>query len=309
MARRPSWQRLSSVGIFALAACASVPPPPAAEANSQPTAAALDLTPPEPGLSAADEQPEPAATAPSISPVDPATAPARQPIAVPKSVEAMLEAKDRSDADRALDAGRHPGELLTFFGVKPGMKVAELLAGGGYTAELLARAVGKTGKVYGVNNEFVLEKFAAAPWAERLSKPSNKNIARVDRELDDPLPPDVKNLDAVFAVLVYHDTVWQNVDREKMNAAVFAALKPGGVYAVIDHSGRTHSGSGEVQTLHRIEESVVRAEIEHAGFKLAEEGFFLRNPQDARDWNDSPLAAAGRRGTSDRFVLKFVKPK
>jgi predicted methyltransferase len=81
------------------------------------------------------------------------------------------------------------------------------------------------------------------------------------------------------------------------------------VYAVVDHSGRTGSGSSETQTLHRIEESVVKAEIESAGFNLAEEASFLRNPQDARDWNDSPMAAQARRGTSDRFVLKFIKPK
>jgi predicted methyltransferase len=94
-----------------------------------------------------------------------------------------------------------------------------------------------------------------------------------------------------------------------MNAAIFAALKPGGVYAVVDHSGRTGTGVTEVQTLHRIEQSVVTAEIESAGFKQIEEGWFLRNPHDSRDWNDAPTAAKERRGTSDRFVLKFVKPK
>jgi len=82
----------------------------------------------------------------------------------------------------------------------------------------------------------------------------------------------------------------------------------GGVYGIVDHSGREGTGSNEVSTLHRIEEKVVREEIEHAGFKLAASGDFLKNPKDARDWNDSPKAAAEKRGTSDRFVLKFVKP-
>jgi predicted methyltransferase len=251
--------------------------------------------------------PEPAA--PAAVPVDPATATQPKPFTVPKSIKAIVDAKDRAEADRALDAGRHPGEILAFFGVKPGMKVAELVAAGGYTSELLARAVGAKGVVYGQNHKLLLERFAEAPWTERLAKPINKNIVRVDRELDDPLPPEAKNLDAVFSVLVYHDTVWQNVERDKMNAAVFAALKPGGIYAIIDHSGRANTATTEVQTFHRIEESTLRAEVERAGFKLTDEANFLRNPQDARDWNDSPKAATDRRGTSDRFVLKFTKPK
>jgi predicted methyltransferase len=80
------------------------------------------------------------------------------------------------------------------------------------------------------------------------------------------------------------------------------------VYAIVDHSGRPGTGISEVETLHRIEEKAVREEILQAGFKLAGEANFLRNPADTRDWNDSPRAAAERRGTSDRFVLKFVKP-
>jgi len=134
------------------------------------------------------------------------------------------------------------------------------------------------------------------------------NVTRVDRELDDPLPPEAQNLDAVFLVLVYHDTVWQGVDRARMNAAIFRALRPGGVYVIVDHSARAGTGTADVQTLHRIDEEVVKTEVPQAGFKLAAEGDFLRNPSDPRDWNASPRAAAEKRGTSDRFALKFVKP-
>ncbi|MGH7804729.1 MAG: class I SAM-dependent methyltransferase [Candidatus Binatia bacterium] len=221
---------------------------------------------------------------------------------------AIVAAPDRSAADRALDDGREPARMLEFYGVEPGMKVAEIAAGLGYTAELLARAVGEKGVVYGVNNRWALERFAEAPWSERLKKPVMKPVVRVDREFDDPLPAEAKNLDAVFLVLFYHDTVWMKTDRKKLNAAIFAALKPGGVYAVIDHSARKGTGLADVQTLHRIEESVVRDEIAAAGFELAAEGDFLRNADDARDWNASPLSAGVKRGTSDRFVLKFVKP-
>lgn len=229
-------------------------------------------------------------------------------VTVPDAVRAIVAAPDRSEADRALDAGRHPAEMLAFFRVAPGMEVAELGAGGGYTAELLARAVGPTGVVYGQNPKFILERFAAKPWTERLAKPVMKRVVRVDREFDDPLPPEARGLDAVFLVLFYHDTVWLKVDRTKMNKAIFAALKPGGVFAVIDHSAKAGTGLADVQTLHRIDEQTLKDEITHAGFELAAEADFLRNPGDTRDWNDSPTAAAERRGTSDRFVLKFVKP-
>jgi predicted methyltransferase len=135
-----------------------------------------------------------------------------------------------------------------------------------------------------------------------------KSVARADREWEDPLPPEATNLDAVFMVLIFHDTVWWKADRPKMLASVFKALKSGGTFGVVDHSGRPGTGTTETETLHRIEEKALRAEVEKAGFKLTAEASFLRNPADTRDWNDSPRAAADRRGTSDRFVLKFVKP-
>jgi len=93
-----------------------------------------------------------------------------------------------------------------------------------------------------------------------------------------------------------------------MNRAVFAALKPGGTYTIVDHSSWPGRGTDEAETLHRIDEKVVRSEVERAGFELADQAFFLRNADDTRDWNASPRAAGDRRGTSDRFVLKFVKP-
>ena len=104
----------------------------------------------------------------------------------------IVAADDRSAADRALDAGRRPEALLQFTDVQLGMRVAELGAGGGYTTELLARAVGPTGVVYAQNSRFILERFAAKPWAERLAKPVMANVVRVDRDFDDPLPPEVQ---------------------------------------------------------------------------------------------------------------------
>jgi predicted methyltransferase len=227
---------------------------------------------------------------------------------VSPALRAVVDAADRDPDDKKLDAGRKPAELLAFAGIAPGMKVADLAAGGGYTTELLARAVGPSGVVYGQNSAKLLEMFAEKPWAARLGKPVNKNVVKVTREFDEPLPPEATGLDAAVLVLFYHDTYWMNVDRAKMNANVLKALKPGGKFIIVDHSGRAGSGSTEVKTMHRIEESVVREELSRAGFKLDAEGTFLRNPDDKRDWNASPMAAADKRGSSDRFVLSFVKP-
>jgi predicted methyltransferase len=235
--------------------------------------------------------------------------PAPSAVSVPADIKAIVDAPDRDGEDKALDAGRRPGEMLAFYGIKPGMKVADLAAGGGYTTELLARAVGPSGVVYAQNNQWIMEKFADKPFAARLAKPVNKNVVKAVRDFNDPLPPEAKDLDAVFFVLVYHDAYWfEGVDRAKMNAAILKALKPGGVYAIIDHNGKAGSGTKEVQTLHRIEQKVLVEDVTKAGFKLAGEADFLRNPKDTMDWNAAPFAAGEKRGTSDRFVLKFVKP-
>lgn len=279
-----------------LAACGNASPPPDSPADASTQGAASPTGPAAPAQPA-DQSAAPAAGAPAAAPVE-----------VTPAVRAAVDAADRSEADRALDAGRKPAELLSFLGIAPGMKVADLAAGGGYTSELIARVVGPSGAVYGQNNKFIVERFAEKPWSERLKKPEMKKVVRVDREFNDPLPPEAKDLDAVVMVLFYHDTYWMDVDRDAMNRAIFRALKPGGVYGIVDHSGRPGTGSTEVKTLHRIEEKLVREEVQRAGFRLAAEGSFLRNPADTRDWNASPMQAGEKRGTSDRFVLKFVKP-
>jgi predicted methyltransferase len=228
-------------------------------------------------------------------------------VPVPPAVQAVVDAQDRDAEDRKLDAGRHPGEFLAFLGLKPGDRVAELGAGGGYTTELLARAVGPRGRVWAENSAFIM-KFAEKPFGERLKRPALKNVVRVDKEFDAPLPPDAKNLDAVVDVLLYHDTVWMGVDRDKMNKAVFDALRHGGEYVIVDHSAPEGTGTEDVKTTHRIDELFVIRDVERAGFHHVASGDFLRNPTDTRDWNDSPREAGERRGTSDRFVLKFLKP-
>ena len=272
-----------------LAACATQNAPPA-----EPKQAPTPTPEPVPVLvtSSKDEAPPAAeASGPALA------SPIAQAVAAP----------DRSADDRALDAQRKPAELLRFFGIAPGQRVAELGAGGGYTAELLARIVGPSGKVYGQNSKFILERFAEAPWSARLQKPIMQNVVRLDTEFDAPFPPEVRDLDGVLLIMFYHDTVWLKVDRKRMNQAIHAALKPGGVYGVVDHNAAKGAGVSAAETLHRIEPNVVIEEVTQAGFELQETANFLENSADTRDWNASPRSAGERRGQSDRFVLRFVK--
>lgn len=215
----------------------------------------------------------------------------------------QVRGPDRSDADRVIDLRRQPEKLLAFYGARPGMRVLDLGAGGGYNTELLARVVGPQGVVYAQNSRYVLENFVKGRFDERLKKPVMRNVVNVVRDFDDPVPPEARNLDLVTFNFAYHDTVWMGADRIKMNQAVFAALKPGGVYIVADHSARPGAGISVVKTLHRIEESVVLREVQAAGFRPVAEGGFLRNPDDPRN---APVFKP--KVPNDEFVLKFVKP-
>lgn len=233
---------------------------------------------------------------------------------------------DRSAADRLNDERRKPQETLEFFGIRPGMVVLDVSAGGGYTSELLARAVGPAGRVYGQSAPRIFRAPPAAPeggtaaasasasgaprpspvaLAERAQKPGLGNLIAVVRPFESPVPEEVahEGLDLVTLMFNYHDLGHMGVDRDRLNQAVFAALKPGGMYVIADHAGRPGTGISESGTLHRIEQSFLQAEVERAGFKLLEEGRFLRNPSDPRDQN-TPNPPQPK----DEFVLKFVKP-
>jgi predicted methyltransferase len=225
------------------------------------------------------------------------------------ALKAAVDAPDRSEADKKLDSGRHPLETLRFLEVRPGMKVLDTGAGTGYTTELIARAVAPGGVVYMQNDPRWLP-FLKDAVAERFTHPAMQGVVRSDIPFDEPVPPQAKDLDLVVMNVIYHDVVNMPVDRARMNKLIFDALKPGGVYVVIDSSAKDGTGLSETKTLHRIDEKVVKDEVQKAGFQLSAEGDFLRNPADPRDWNASPNAAAqaGKRGTSDRFALRFVKP-
>jgi predicted methyltransferase len=215
---------------------------------------------------------------------------------------ALLAAPDRSDADRQADKRRDPAPFLAFAGVRPGMKVLDMGAGGGYSTELIARAVAPAGVVYGQNPADLPEK-PRATFQARLKTPAMKDVVANIRPFDDPVPPDVHDLDLVTFLFFYHDTTYMNVDRTEMDRKLFAVLKPGGFLLIADHSALPGQGTSVGKTLHRIEESTLRQEVEAAGFHLVAEGNFWRNPGDTHDFPGyQPTVPV------DNFVLKFQKP-
>ncbi len=217
--------------------------------------------------------------------------------------EAIVASPDRSDADRQADQRRQPAKLFAFTGVKTGMKVLDMEASAGYSTELLARAVGPTGTVYAQDSAAVIERFVKDKFDIRAQKPAMKNVVHVIRNFDDPIPPDVSGLDLITFFFAYHDISYMEVDRAEMNRKMFAALKPGGFLIIADHSAKPGEGTTVAKTLHRIEESTLRKEIEAAGFKLVAEGDFLHHPEDPRDTPVfRPVIPV------DEFVLKYQKP-
>jgi predicted methyltransferase len=224
-------------------------------------------------------------------------------LVVDPDMQRIVDSPDRSDDDRETDARRRPAEMLTFFGVAPAMSVLDIGTGRGYTAELLARVVGSEGSVVAQNDSFISEKFLKGNTPARFDKEIMRNVQYVVRPYDDPIPPRAGPFDLITVIFVYHDMEWLGRDRAAMNRKLFHALKPGGHVIVVDHAGNTGSGVSQSQTIHRIEETVVRQEFADAGFELAEEAMFLRNP-------DDPRTESFREATIpvDRFVLKFRRP-
>jgi predicted methyltransferase len=217
---------------------------------------------------------------------------------------AIVAAPDRSDADRQADKRREPAKMLAFAGVKPGMTILDMEANAGYSTELLARTVGPSGKVYAQDSGEVIAQHVKDKFDIRAKKPEMQNVVHVIRNYDDPIPPDVANLDMITFFFAYHDITYMPVDRTAMDKKMFAALKPGGILVIADHSAKPGDGTNVAKTLHRIEEGTLKQEIEAAGFKLVAEGDFLHHPDDPRD---IPIFKAPV--PIDEFVLKYQKPQ
>jgi predicted methyltransferase len=229
--------------------------------------------------------------------------------AVPAPISAAVADASRPKTDTDRDAMRKPAETLAFAGVKPGQSVGELLPGGGYFTRILSKAVGAKGHVYALTRPRAADAPAdkpepAAPIKAIAAESGYANLQVIETPLTQiafPAP-----LDLVWTSLNYHDL--HNVpglDVTALDKQVFDALKPGGVFLVIDHAAAPGSGDRDTSTLHRIDPETVKKEALAAGFVLAGSSRLLHNAEDPHTAKVfDPLI----RGKTDQFILKFRKP-
>jgi len=213
----------------------------------------------------------------------------------------------RSLADRDRDKTSKPNAVLNLAGIKPGMTVLDLFAGGGYYSELLSYAVGPEGRVISHTNA-AYESTTGEEATNRFKDKRLPNVSRVTSEID-KLGLEKASVDIMFLVLTYHDIYftadyWPQVDRDNFFRQIRESLKPGGVLVVIDHSALENTGMSAAQDLHRIDEVFAKQDIESAGFAFDAASDVLRNSDDARTL--SVFDEAIRRKT-DRFVYRFIK--
>jgi predicted methyltransferase len=227
---------------------------------------------------------------------------------IPANIAAAVADPARPEADRARDANRKPAECLAFAGVKPGDRVADLIPGGGYFTRLFARAVGPNGYVYAympsdIDEIYKKHGIAVPPPAN----PNYPNVSYIHAPVAKFVTPE--KLDIVWTSQNYHDLhdkFFGPADVPAVNKAVYDALKPGGVYVVLDHVAEAGSGLRDTDTLHRIDEATVKQEVEAAGFKLVAESNVLRNPADNHSLK---VFDPSIRGKTDQFILKFRRPR
>jgi predicted methyltransferase len=221
------------------------------------------------------------------------------------AIAAALADPSRPSDNKEADAIRKPGETLAFAGVRPGMVVGEFYPGGGYFTRMLSDVVGPTGHVYGIEND----RWKGAVEANKALLAEGKwNNVSMDVQpfgtVNFPRP-----LDLAWITQNYHDlkiAKYGSVDTLAFDRAVFAALKPGGTFFILDHQGAPGLTDAQIEKLHRINRDQVIKEVTSAGFKLAGEGKFLRRPGDD---HTKPIFDESIRGHTDQYALKFVKPR
>ncbi len=218
---------------------------------------------------------------------------------------AVIEDPARVADARARDADRRPLEVLRFSGVKAGDHLVEIAPGGGYYTAILSRIVGPRGRIVAIDPERLFKVFPDGrkgyPAYDALDPRDNVDysVQHLDEMLIDG------EVDQVWMVLFYHDTLWTGEDRRKMNDILYSALKSGGTYLVVDHHALPGADAEVGRSLHRMDRAIAVKEIEAAGFELLRESQALRYEDDPR--NDS-VFGPDRRGKTDRFMLLFRKP-
>ena len=227
--------------------------------------------------------------------------------AMPPVIAAAVADPGRPAADVARDAARHPAELVAFAGIKPGDNVADFVPGSGYFTRILSRVVGVQGTVYAITPSELAAKLPKMPAGiEALAhEPAYANVKPV-------VEPTAHagqglKLDAVWTSDNYHDLYgfFGARSASAADASIFAALKPGGVFIVIDHAGLPGSSDTAPTTLHRIDPATVKAQVQAAGFVLEAESPVLQNPADP---HTEKVFAPSIKGHTDQFVLRFRKP-
>jgi predicted methyltransferase len=216
----------------------------------------------------------------------------------------------RPDSDTSRDADRKPVQTLEFAGVKSGDRVADYVADAGYFTRLFASIVGSTGHVYAVEPTafFKFDHFVKAVAELQGYAVSHPNVTVTTAAALEGLKFPEK-LDLFWISRNYHDLhdeFMGPVDVAAFNKAVYSALKPGGLYVILDHSAAQGAPANVTETLHRIETSTVRREVEAAGFKFDSESLILANPEDPRT---AKVFDPSIRGHTDQFLLRFRKPK
>jgi predicted methyltransferase len=228
---------------------------------------------------------------------------------VPDFLAAAVADPSRPAADVEHDANRKPGETLAFAGIEPGFKIAELLPGGGYFTRIISKAVGSSGHVYALVPAPLPDAPADAPdFSARIkaiaAEPGYSNVSVVVEpfaELKTPEP-----VDLVWTSQNYHDLHnFPGLNLTVFNQMVFEALKPGGIYLILDHSSVPGAGIGVTSTLHRIDPNTVKREVLAAGFQFVGSSNLLRQPADPRTVKVFDPSVRGR---TDQFILKFRKP-
>lgn len=224
---------------------------------------------------------------------------------IPDYVAKSVADANRPAADTARDVSRKPADVLAFSGVKPGDKVFELLPGGGYFTRLFAKAVGPGGHVYAVAPTVNPETGKPVPPVALATDPAYGNISQVPLTLAGMKAPEP--VDIIFTAQNYHDfhLAQFKLDVVAFDKQLFAQLKPGGLLVIEDHAAEAGSGLRDPDKLHRIDEAVVKQEVEAAGFVLVAESDVLHNPADP---HTALVFDPSIRGHTDQFVLKFKKP-
>ena len=223
------------------------------------------------------------------------------PAATPAYVRSAIESAGRSPEHKARDANRKPAELLTLSGVKPGDRVVEFASFGQYFTTLLSDVVGPKGMIYMFDLPYT-EKRAGEASRAFVASHANAKYELVDYNTLE-LP---QKVDVVFNVLYYHDLKINEIDTASLNARIFKALKPGGLFFVVDHNAAPGSGARDTKTLHRIDPEIIKSEVTSAGFELVTESRLLAR---AEDDHTQIVFAPGLRGMTDQTVFKFRKPR